>query len=261
MPLEPESNRATQNRFAITWPRDERKFILRGAQINDRLNRIRLMDYRKNPFPGFLLYNCKDMTRKLARNFFNRPTLKVARELLGKFLARAYRGKTSAVMITEVEAYDGFQDLGSHARRGKTARNWPMYGQAGHWYVYFTYGMHWMLNVVTREKDYPAAVLIRAGFLFSNSRLRMASAGQARKLENKNGKFINGPGKLTKVLKIDGHLSGKSATPKNGLWIEDRGVAIPKRKVKRGKRIGIDYAGPKWAARPWRFWIGPDSLT
>jgi DNA-3-methyladenine glycosylase len=137
-------------------------------------------------------------------------------------------------MITEVEAYDGFSDEASHASRGKTARNAPMFGEAGRWYIYFTYGMHWMLNIVTGKKDYPAAVLIRA-------------------LGNPVTK-LNGPAKLTKYLKIDKRFNDKIASHKTGLWIEYRGIKIKKSQIMRAPRIGVDYAG-KWAKKPYRFYV------
>lgn len=171
------------------------------------------------------------MRKILRRNFFNRPTVKVAKELLGKFLVRRQRGKTLALMITEVEAYDGFLDKASHASRGKTARNAPMFGPPGYWYVYLTYGMHWMLNIVTREKNYPAAILIRG------------IGG------------INGPARLTQFLKIDKNLNDLPANKKTGLWIEDRGVRIAPTKVKKTPRIGVDYAGKYWAKKLRRFVI------
>lgn len=112
-----------------------------------------------------------DMRKVLTKKFFERNALKVAENLLGKFLCRSALGGATAkslrrptstcYMITEVEAYDGFRDKASHAHRGRTLRNAPMFGEAGRWYVYFTYGMHWMLNIVIGPKDYPAAVLIR----------------------------------------------------------------------------------------------------
>src|SRR3989344_4993889 len=101
------------------------------------------------------------MAKILKQNFFNRPTIAVARELLGCFLCRRINGKVIRLKITEVEAYDGPRDKASHASRGKTKRNTPMFGKAGQFYVYFTYGIHWMLNIVTGPKDYPAAILIR----------------------------------------------------------------------------------------------------
>lgn len=165
----------------------------------------------------------------LGRNFFNRPTIRVARELLGKFLARRWRGKEIAAMITEVEAYDGFRDKASHASRGKTLRNAPMFDEAGRWYVYFTYGMHWMLNVVTRERGYPAAILIRGTDV------------------------VSGPARLTKYFHIDKKLNDMPANRRSGLWVEDRGVRIPASKIRKGPRIGVQYAGPLWATKRWRF--------
>ncbi len=167
----------------------------------------------------------------LPREFFNRPADTVAKELLGTFLVRERDGVRAAHMITEVEVYDGLGDKGSHAARGQTARNAPMFGPAGYWYVYFTYGIHWMLNVVTREEGYPSAILIRG-------------------VEG-----INGPARLTKALSITRLQNNQPVSRKTGLWIEDRGVVIPQKTIKKGPRIGIDYAGPYWAARHLRFWV------
>jgi len=179
-------------------------------------------------------------------------------------------------MITEVEVYDGFKDRASHASRGKTARNYLMFGAPGHWYVYFTYGVHWMLNIVTREKGYPAAVLIRGACPIRDRSLQATAAPGAR---ISNG--INGPARLTKALEIGRVMNGLSATKKSGLWIEDRGYKLqgdslyasivrdqkekkvypPKfsykkvGRVKRGPRVGVSYAGPYWAGRHLRFWI------
>ncbi len=152
----------------------------------------------------------------------------VARSLPGKFLIRRLRGKEVALTITEVEAYDGPNDKASHASRGKTERNKIMFGEAGNWYVYFTYGMHWMLNIVTGPKDYPAAILIR---------------GTDK---------INGPARITKFLKIDKKFNGKPTNKKTGLWIEDKGVKIKKSQIVATKRIGVDYA-EKWADKLYRF--------
>jgi DNA-3-methyladenine glycosylase len=164
----------------------------------------------------------------LDEGFFGRKPQTVAREVLGKFLVRKYRGKTRAYLITETEAYDGSHDLACHARAGKTARNAPMWGKPAHAYVYFTYGMHWMLNFVTREEGYPSAVLIRGA-----------------------GEFI-GPARLTKGLKIDRKLNAKELSKQNGLWVEDRGVKVGSKDIAQTPRIGISYAG-EWAKKPWRF--------
>lgn len=151
----------------------------------------------------------------------------VAENLLGKFLVRD--GRT--FMITEVEAYDGFEDKASHASRGETPRNKVMFGEAGVWYVYFVYGMHHMLNIVTGAEGYPAAVLIRG-------------------IEG-----ISGPARLTKSLGIDWQMNEQKAIHASGLWIEDRGIIIPKNRIERTPRIGVAYAGEEWAGKPWRFCI------
>jgi len=175
--------------------------------------------------------------------FQNRNTAKVAKNLLGKFLVRRYRGKTKAYLITEVEAYDGFHDKASHAHRGQTKRNRVMFGPAGHWYVYFIYGMHWMLNIVTGPKNYPAAILIRGIREFPHVNRRKSASIT-----------LNGPAKLTKALHIDKKLSGKPPTKISGLWIEDRGIKIAPRDIKSAPRIGVNYAGPIWSKKPWRFY-------
>lgn len=174
------------------------------------------------------------MGKVLNKKFFERPVLAVAPDLLGKCLVREIDGEKRAHMITETEAYDGEKDLACHASRGRTARTEVMYGSAGMFYVYLVYGMHNMLNVVTGEKGYPAAVLIRG----------------IRSMEDRAD--IEGPGRLTKNLSIDRNINGQLARPEAGLWFEDRGVKIPKAKIIRMPRIGVAYAGA-WAGKKYRF--------
>ncbi len=194
----------------------------------------------------------------LPKSFYNRPTLQVAQDLLGCLLVR----KTPSLLpplvkggwgdfnriggllkykIVETEAYVGPNDLASHASRGRTERNGVMFGEPGIIYVYFTYGMHYMLNIVTERKGYPAAVLIRA-------------------VEPINGEdaprrvSTNGPAKLTKALKIDktfNHLP--IYTKKHGLWIVGANGRSPLQIVKT-TRIGVDYAG-KYKNKKWRFYV------
>mgnify|MGYP003394525683 CR=1 FL=1 len=169
-----------------------------------------------------------EKNNEIGPDFFDRPTLLVTRDLLGKFLVRKVGKKEIALMITEVEAYDGFKDRASHASRGQTPRNTPMFGKPGIIYVYFTYGMHWMLNITCGKEAYPAAVLIRG-------------AGT-----------IVGPARLTKALAIDKQLNNKPLGRKTGLWVENRGIIVPKKTITRTPRIGVSYAGA-WAKKPWRF--------
>lgn len=164
--------------------------------------------------------------------FSSRNTVKIAKSLLGKFLVRRRGEKIARYIITEVEAYDGIKDEASHAHRGKTERNKIMFGKAGYWYVYFTYGMHYMLNIVTGPENYPAALLIRA-------------------IDG-----VSGPARLTKFLKIDKKFNGKPADKKTGLWIADGSIKIRPSCIKSAPRIGVDYAGPVWGRKKYRFFIG-----
>lgn len=190
------------------------------------------------------------MSKVLSKKFFNRDTEIVAKELLGKFLVRKIGSKKISVMITETEAYNGPEDKASHAFKGKTKRNEPMFGQPGVFYVYLCYGMYYMLNIVTRERGYPAAVLIRGAVLKNSNCNGLAPLKIARA---RSDKFLMGPGKLTKFLKIDREFNGKKSGVKTGLWFENRGVKI--RKFKKTARIGVGYAGPVWCKKKLRFHI------
>lgn len=177
----------------------------------------------------------------LPRQFFNRPTLTVARSLVGKYLVRENGKGTVAGKIIEVEAYIGSQDKACHASKGRTARTEVLFGPPGISYVYLIYGMYYMLNVVTEEREFPAAVLIRAIEV--------------------DGKLIDGPGKLCRELAIDRSLHRLDLTHGRSLWFEDRGAMVIRKEVGTFPRIGVDYAGV-WAQKPWRFrLVGSDSGT
>jgi DNA-3-methyladenine glycosylase len=178
------------------------------------------------------------MKKILKQSFFNRPTLVVACELLGKYMVRRINGKNLALMITEVEAYDGPLDHASHAFRGRTPRTNVMFGPAGVWYVYFTYGIHWMANIVTGPKNYPAAILIRAGY---------GIRGKDQKIH------IKGPALVARYLGVDRTQNEKPATKKAGLWIEDRGVIVKPKQMIPTKRVGVDYAGRIWKNKLYNF--------
>ncbi|MGC9599510.1 MAG: DNA-3-methyladenine glycosylase [Minisyncoccia bacterium] len=186
------------------------------------------------------------MRKALTKSFYDRPTLAVAKTLLGKYLVRRYRGKTIALMVTEVEAYDGPRDMASHASRGRTPRNHLMFGEAGRFYVYFTYGMHWLANIVTGPGGYPAAVLIRAGVS------KDPRTGALRE--------VHGPARVTKFLHIGTAENGKHASKRNGLWFEDRSVIIPRKAIVARKRVGVDYAGPVWANKKYNFALRDSTL-
>ncbi len=184
------------------------------------------------------------MRKILKKDFFERSAVKVARDLLGKHLVRKVGGKTAIYLITETEAYEGPDDLASHASKGRTKRTELMFGEAGRFYVYLVYGMYHMLNVVTGAESHPGAVLIRG-------------------VEN-----ISGPGRLTKALSIGMELNGKKSCVATGLWFKDcpffRGrefldnpkygsIKNIKRKIFTTPRIGVAYAGPVWSKKLWRF--------
>ncbi len=164
-----------------------------------------------------------------------KKTVTLARWLLGKYLVRRFvDGRMEARMIVETEAYDGERDLACHARVGRTARTEVMYAAGGVWYIYLCYGIHEMLNLVVGPAEWPAAVLIRG-------------------VEG-----ISGPGRVSKTLAIDRKFNRTAATQEtSGLWLEDRGVRVPRGSVTATTRIGVDYAGPVWATKPWRFTFVP----
>jgi DNA-3-methyladenine glycosylase len=169
---------------------------------------------------------------RLTRAYFNRPTLMVARSLIGKYLVRLLDGHEVAGRIIEVEAYVGPGDKACHASKGKTRRTEVMFGPSGKAYVYLIYGMHHCLNVVTEREEFPAAVLIRAIEV--------------------DGVLIDGPGRLCRALQIDRSLNRTDLTTQESLWFEDRGGRIVRGQVAALPRIGVDYAGI-WAKKPWRF--------
>jgi DNA-3-methyladenine glycosylase len=194
---------------------------------------------------------------KLKRKFYNRPTLTVAKELLGKYLVHKIGKKKLIGKIVETEAYVGPRDLASHASRGRTKRTELMFGPPGHAYIYLIYGMYFCFNIVTERKDYPAAVLIRAiepipliPPLLKGARVISLPL---KKGELEGVKPTNGPGKLCRYLQIDKRLNGIDLTG-NVLWIEDRGVKIPKNQIDSARRIGVEYAG-RWKNKKWRFYI------
>jgi DNA-3-methyladenine glycosylase len=174
----------------------------------------------------------KKKCRILPRAYFNRPTVQVARSLIGKYLVRMIDGRMLAGKIIEVEAYVGSEDKACHASKERTQRTDVMFGPAGVAYVYLIYGMYHCLNVVTEREEFPSAVLIRAIEI--------------------DGKLIDGPGRLCRAMQIDRRLNRADLTRGESLWFEDRGTSVKRGNVGSHPRIGVDYAG-KWAEKLWRF--------
>jgi DNA-3-methyladenine glycosylase len=165
--------------------------------------------------------------QRVSTDFFMREVLDVAPELLGKQLMRRYKnGTIGRFMITETEAYRGFEDRACHASKGRTPRSEIMFRPGGSVYVYLIYGIYWLLNFVTGGEGNPSAVLIRG-------------------LEE-----ISGPGRVGKALQLDQSFYGECLETSKRIWVEESGITLPYRKV---PRIGIHYAGEPWVSKPWRF--------
>ena len=162
------------------------------------------------------------MANKLGYDFYHRPCLEVAWDLVGKVLV--YKG--NRLRISETEAYCGEADTACHAHKGRTPRTEVMYMQAGTVYIYLCYGIHWLLNIVTGEEEQPEAVLIRACV------------------------DADGPGTLTKALGITGQLNRQPVDGQDELWIEDDGFTC---RIALDKRVGIGYASQEDQDRLWRF--------
>jgi DNA-3-methyladenine glycosylase len=170
-----------------------------------------------------------DPGKRLSRDFYTRDVLDVAPELPGKNLViRLHEGSFGRFKVTEVEAYRGIEDRACHAFKGRTARTEVMFHEGGKLYIYLIYGMYWMLNIVTGEKNCPQAILVRG-------------------VED-----YPGPGKLTKSLGIDKSYYGEDLVFSERIWLEDCGIV---HHVKNGTRIGIEYAGEYWKSRPWRYYL------
>lgn len=175
----------------------------------------------------------------LPRTFFNRPTLTVAKDLLGKYLFCDVGDSPVIARIVDVEAYIGQDDLACHASKGRTKRTEVLFGPAGMTYVYLIYGMYDLLNFVTEKVDFPAAILIRGIEVFG-------------KTPDHSIRRIDGPGRLTRFLNITRSHHQLDATLGQSLWIEDHQEKISKNQIQASPRIGVDYAG-EWAKKLWRF--------
>lgn len=163
----------------------------------------------------------------LTEEFFHRDALIVAPELIGKIIVRILDDGTEIrERIAEVEVYRGEEDKACHASKGRTKRTEILYGESGFIYVYLCYGIHWLMNVITGEKEQPQGILIRCGNVH------------------------DGPAKLTKYLQIDGSFNGEKICGNNRIRIEDDGF---RPKIRTASRVGIDYAGDYWRDIKWRY--------
>ena len=183
---------------------------------------------------------------KLSRSFYNRPTLDVARDLIGKVLVHNRRNVRTSGIIVEVEAYIGESDPACHAAPGPTTRNEPLYGRPGFAYVYFNYGMHWLVNAVTEAKGSPAAVLIRALEPLEGIEAMRRRRGRAGIPTHD---LCRGPGNLTKAMGITGAQNREDLCG-GRLYIDDRGLPPPQ-EVFWGPRIGITVG----TERRWRGYV------
>lgn len=169
------------------------------------------------------------MPGRLNKHYFTRDVLEVAPDLLAKVIVvKGNDNQERRFVITETEAYRGSEDLACHASKGRTLRTEVMYSEGGRLYVYFVYGMYWMLNIVTGAEDDPQAVLIRG-------------------LDE-----CSGPGRVARLLGIDRSFYGEDLSTSGRIWIEDTGD-LPV--YRTGPRIGINYAGEHWKNKPWRYYL------
>jgi DNA-3-methyladenine glycosylase len=196
-----------------------------------------------------------DRAERIPRSFFLQPTLSVARDMLGMRLVAAKGGRRVSGIIMETEAYIGREDLGCHASRGgRTRRNAVMFGPPGHTYVYFTYGMHWMLNLVTEKTDFPAAVLVRA-MIPAEGREAMRRRRKCRL------PIAGGPAMLCQALQIDGRWNGYDLCEKRSQLFLERAFRISEESVTIGPRVGLNTVPEPWKSMPWRFRIAPETVS
>ncbi len=190
-----------------------------------------------------------DPAQPLPRGFFDRPVLEVAPDLLGRLVVRETAEGSVTARLTEVEAYDGPNDPGSHAYRGLSKRNTTMFGPPGHTYVYFTYGMHHCMNLVCGPPGVPTGILLRAAEIVDGvdlARKRRAAAKNDREL-------ARGPARLTETLAIDRADDGADICGSGPLTIR-HGYPVDSELIRTGPRVGLREA-PDF---PWRFWIDAD---
>lgn len=186
--------------------------------------------------------------KRLERDFFDRNTIEVARDLLGTRLVRLGDGQRLAGIITETEAYRGEEDQACHARSGRTSRTEVMYGPPGHAYVYLNYGIHWLLNFVTEVESKPAAVLIRA-----IEPIEGLDIIAQRRDGRPRSEWTNGPAKLTQALGVDKRFNRVDLCAPDAQLFVEVSERVPDSEVVTGPRVGIEGVPQPWRSIPWRF--------
>jgi DNA-3-methyladenine glycosylase len=192
---------------------------------------------------------------RLSRSFFDQPTLSVAQQLLGKCLVleNPEEGFRLSGLITETEAYIGAEDLACHAKSGRTTRNASLWGSAGHAYVYFIYGMHWMLNFVTERKGFPAAVLLRG--LWPLEGVEILSQ---RRKGKPNTELCNGPAKICQAFNIDRSWDGLDLCSQDSQLYLTSGSSPNPESVTISPRVGLFNVPEPWKSIEWRFQAPPN---
>ena len=195
------------------------------------------------------------MNNRLPESFFSRDTVQVARELIGKRLVRIEGNHRISGIILETEAYRGEEDLACHCRAGRTPRTEIMYGPAGCVYIYFIYGMYWLLNLVTEAEGSPGAVLIR-GLAPKEGRQIIAR----RRGNQPEKSWTNGPGKICIALGIVGEMNGlNTCIPDAPIFVED-GQTLDPGLISAEPRVGIGSVPEPWRSIPWRFVVNYQHL-
>lgn len=199
----------------------------------------------------------QNMANKLPREFYlNEDILKISRQLLGKFLYTYIEEELTGGMIVEVEAYRGPEDRGSHSYgMRRTKRNECMYLEGGHAYIYFTYGLHTLFNIVTNKEGIPHAILVRAIEPKEGIETMLKRRNKLALARN----IAGGPAVLTQALGITLKYNGESLTGSK-IWLEDKGIVFSEMDIKMSPRVGIDYAGED-RLLPWRFRVHNNPWT
>ena len=188
------------------------------------------------------------MKERLSESFFGQNTVLVARDLLGKRLVRQEGNQRLSGVIIETEAYRGQEDLACHARAGRTPRTEIMFGPPARAYIYFIYGMHWLLNFVTENDGFPGAVLIRA--IIPEEGLEIISQ---RRNGQPSKEWTNGPAKICQAMGIDSQLNGINICAREAQVFVENDIGIQSEMIQAGPRIGLNSVPEPWRSKPWRF--------